>query len=181
MNRFEELNYINAKIIETLISKIIAIKLKWKNLKIIENKFFVLKLFNVLNSSFEIYLIILNEEIKRNENLLNLNTLITCLKQKEHRIKTQKKQINVLHYHQNNNNSNFEKRNSRENYENRDWNKKNKNADNERDNNEINDNIDEKNNWCINCYIIHKLSIIKYCFDKNFICFNEKCKNKDYR
>ena len=80
MNRFKELNYINEKSIEALISKIIIIKLKWKNLKIIENELFVFKLFNILSSNFETYLIILNEETRKNENLLNLNMLITRLK-----------------------------------------------------------------------------------------------------
>ena len=91
MNRFEELNYIDEKSIETLTSKIIVIKSKWKDLKIIENELFVLKLLNILSSSFETYLIILNEEVKRNENLLNLNTLIIRLKQEEHRMKIQEK------------------------------------------------------------------------------------------
>ena len=80
INRFEELNYFNKKSIKSLISKIIVIKSKWKNLKIIENEFFVLKLFNILNSSFKTYLIIFNEKTYKNENLLNLNTLITRLK-----------------------------------------------------------------------------------------------------
>ena len=79
------------------------------------------KLFNVLNLSFETYLIIFNEKIKKNENLLNLNTLIICLKQEEHCMKTQEKQINVLHYYQNNDNfNNFEKQNSRDDRESRD-------------------------------------------------------------
>ena len=84
MNRFEELNYINKKSIEVLISKIIVIKLKWKNLKIIEDELFVFKFLNILNSNFKTYLIIFNEKARRNENLLNLNTLIIRLKQEEH-------------------------------------------------------------------------------------------------
>ena len=88
MNRFEELNYIDKKSIETLISKIIVIKSKWKNLKITEDELFVFKLLTILSSSFETYLIILNEKVRRDENLLNLNTLITRLKQEEHRMKT---------------------------------------------------------------------------------------------
>ena len=86
MNRFEKLNYIDEKSIEVLISKIIVIKSKWKNLKIIKDELFVFKFFNILNSSFEMYLIILNEKVRKNENLLNLNTLIICLKQEEHRM-----------------------------------------------------------------------------------------------
>ena len=91
MNRFEKLNYIDEKSIESLISKIIVIKLKWKDLKIIEDELFVFKFFNVLNSNFETYLIILNEKVRRNENLLNLNMLIIRLKQEEHRMQIQKK------------------------------------------------------------------------------------------
>ena len=53
MNYFKKLNYINKKLIEILILKITIIKLKRKNLKIIENKLFVFKLFNILNSSFK--------------------------------------------------------------------------------------------------------------------------------
>ena len=86
MNRFEKLNYIDEKSIEVLTSKIIVIKSKWKDLKIIENELFVLKFLNILNSSFETYLIILNKEARKNGNLLNLNTLIIRLKQEEHRM-----------------------------------------------------------------------------------------------
>ena len=80
MNRFEELSYIDEKSIEILISKIIIIKSKWKNLKITKDELFVLKLFNILSSSFETYLIILNEKARKDENLLNLNMLIIRLK-----------------------------------------------------------------------------------------------------
>ena len=84
MNRFEELSYTDEKSIGALASKIIVIKSEWKDLKITEDELFVFKLFNILSSSFETYLIILNKEARRNENLLNLNTLIICLKQEEH-------------------------------------------------------------------------------------------------
>ena len=115
-------------------------------MKIIEDELFVFKLLNVLNSNFETYLIIFNEKVKRNENLLNLNTLIIRLKQEKHRMKTQEKQINVLHHHQNNNNfNNFEERNLRDNRENRNRNKKDKNIDNKHNDNEVNDDVDDKN------------------------------------
>ena len=91
MNRFEELSYIDKKSIEILVSKIIIIKSKWKDLKITEDELFVLKLFNILSLSFETYLIILNEEARKDENLLNLNILIIRLKQEEHRMQTQEK------------------------------------------------------------------------------------------
>ena len=115
-------------------------------MKITENELFVLKFLNVLNSNFEKYLIIFNKKVRRNENLLNLNTLIIRLKQEKHRMKTQEKQINVLHRHQNNDNfNNFEKRNFRDDRKDRGQNKKNKNVDNERNNNKVNDDVDEKN------------------------------------
>ena len=102
INRFEELNYIDEKSIEILISKIIVIKSKWKNLKIIEKELFVFKFRNILSSSFKIYLIILNEKVCKDKNLLNLNTLIICLKQEEYRMQIQEKQINALHRHNKN-------------------------------------------------------------------------------
>ena len=172
MNRFKELSYINEKSIEVLISKIIVIKSKWKNLKIIENELFVLKLFNILNSSFETYLIIFNEEVRKDENLLNLNTLIIRLKQEEHRMQIQEKQINALHRH-------IENRNFRENRNNRDRSRENKNVENERDDNDINN--DEIDDYYHRCYINHKLSTYKYYFDKNVICFNNKCKKKNHQ
>ena len=172
MNRFEELNYIDEKLIEVLTSKIIVIKLKWKDLKITEDEFFVLKLFNILSLSFETYLIIFNEKAHKDENLLNLNTLIICLKQEEHRMQIQEKQINVLHRH-------IENRNFHEGREGRDRSKRNKNVENEHDNNDSSD--DEFDDFCLRCYINHKLSTYKYCFDKNVICFNDKCKKKDHQ
>ena len=172
INRFEELNYIDKKSIETLISKIIVIKLKWKDLKIIEDELFVFKFFNILSSSFKTYLIIFNEKVKRNENLLNLNTLIIRLKQEKHRMKIQEKQINILHCY-------IEDCNSCKNCENCDRNKKDKNVKNERDDNNISD--DKTDNFCHRCYINHKLLTYKHCFDKNIICFNDKCKKRDHR
>ena len=141
-------------------------------MKIIEDELFVLKLFNILDSNFETYLIILNEKVRRDENLLNLNTLITCLKQEEHRMKTQEKQINALHCY-------IEDRNSRGDCKDRDRSKKNKNIENERDNNNIND--DETDDFYHCCYINHKLSAYKHCFDKDITCFNNKCKKRDHR
>ena len=134
MNRFEKLNYIDEKSIETLTSKIIVIKSKWKDLKIIEDNLFVFKLFNILSSNFKTYLIIFNEEVRRDENLLNLNTLIIRLKQEEHRMKIQEKQINALHCY-------IEDRNSREGRENRDRSKENKNVENEHNDNNISDDV----------------------------------------
>ena len=130
------------------------------------------KLFNILNSSFKTYLIIFNEKVCKDENLLNLNTLIICLKQEEHRMQIQEKQINVLHRH-------IKSCNFHKNRENRDRSKKNKNVKNERDDNDNND--DEFDDFYFCCYINHKLSIYKYCFDKNVICFNDKCKKKDHQ
>ena len=37
------------------------------------------------------YLIIFNEKVRKNKNLLNLNTLIIYLKQEEHRMQIQEK------------------------------------------------------------------------------------------
>ena len=88
MNRFEELSYTDEKSIGALASKIIVIKSEWKDLKITEDELFVLKLLNILSSSFETYLIIFNEEARRDENLLNLNILIIRLEQEEHRMQT---------------------------------------------------------------------------------------------
>ena len=141
-------------------------------MKLIENKFFVFKFFNILNSSFETYLIIFNEKIYKNENLLNLNTLIIRLKQEEHRMQIQEKQINILHCH-------IENRNFCENRDDYDRNKKNKNIENKYDNNNISD--DEIDDYYHRCYINHKLSTYKYCFDKNVICFNDKCKKKNHQ
>ena len=172
MNRFKKLNYIDEKSIESLASKIIAIKSKWKDLKITEDELFVLKLLNILSSSFKTYLIILNEKARKDENLLNLNTLIIRLKQEEHRMQTQEKQINALHHH-------IEGRNPREGRDGRDRSKKDKNAENERDDNDNND--DETDDFCFRCYINHKLSVYKYCFDKNVIYFNDKCKKRGHQ
>ena len=173
MNRFKELNYIDEKSIEVLISKIIVIKLKWKNLKIIENEFFVFKLFNILNSNFETYLIILfNEKVRKNKNLLNLNTLIIRLKQEEYRMQIQEKQINALHYH-------IENRNFRESREDRDQNKKDKNIKNKHDDNDNNN--DEFDDFCFCYYINHKLSTYKYCLHKNIIYFNDKHKKRNHQ
>ena len=130
------------------------------------------KLLNILSSSFETYLIIFNEKIRRDENLLNLNTLITRVKQEEHRMKIQEKQINVLHYY-------IEGCNSCKGREDCNRNKKNKNVENEDDDNDIND--DETDDFCHRCYINHKLLTYKHCFNKNIICFNDKCKKKDHR
>ena len=172
MNRFKKLNYIDEKSIESLISKIIVIKSKWKDLKIIEDELFVFKLFNILSLSFKTYLIIFNEKVRKNENLLNLNTLIICLKQKEHRIQIQEKQINALYHY-------IKDRNFRENREDCDRNKRNKNVKNEHDDNDNND--DEINDFCFRCYINHKLLTYKYYFDKNIIYFNDKCKKRSHQ
>ena len=142
MNRFEKLNYIDEKSIESLASKIIVIKSKWKDLKITKDELFVLKLFNILSSSFETYLIIFNEEARKDENLLNLNTLITRLKQEEHRMQTQEKQINALHRH-------IEGRNSCEDRDDRDRSKEDRNVENERDDNDNSD--DETDDFCFRC------------------------------
>ena len=141
-------------------------------MKITEDELFVLKLFNILSSSFETYLIILNEEVRRDENLLDLNTLIIRLKQEEHRMETQEKQINVLHRH-------IGGRNPRGGREGRDRNKEDRNIENGRDDNDISD--DETDDFCHRCYINHKLSAYKHCFDKNITCFNDKCKKRDHR
>ena len=141
-------------------------------MKITEDELFVFKLLNILNSSFETYLIILNEEARKDENLLNLNTLIIRLKQEEHRMQIQEKQINVLYRH-------IEDRNFREDREDRNRFKKDKNAENKCDDNDSNN--DEFNDFCFRCYINHKLSTYKYCFDKNVICFNDKCKKRDHQ
>ena len=132
----------------------------------------MLKFFNILNLNFKTYLIIFNEKVRKDENLLNLNMLIICLKQEEHRMQTQEKQINVLHHH-------IENRNFCEDRDDRDQNKENKNVENERNDNNINN--DKTDNYCHHCYINYKLSIYKYCFDKNVICFNNKCKKKNHQ
>ena len=131
----------------------------------------MLKLLNILSSSFETYLIILNEKVRRDDNLLNLNTLITRLKQEEHRMKIQEKQINALHRY-------IGGRNSREDRKNRDQSKENKNVENKRDDNNISD--DETDDFCHRCYINHKLLAYKHYFDKNITCFNDKCKKRDH-
>ena len=172
MNRFEKLNYIDEKSIGALVSKIIVIKLEWKDLKITEDELFVFKLLNILSSSFETYLIIFNEEVRRDDNLLNLNTLIIRLKQEEHRMKTQEKQINALHRY-------IGGRNLREGREGRDRSKENKNAEDERNDNDISD--DETDGFCHRCYINHKLSTYKHCLDKNITCSNDKCKKRGHR
>ena len=141
-------------------------------MKITEDELFVLKLFNILNSNFETYLIIFNEEVRRDENLLNLNTLIIRLKQEEHRMQTQEKQINALHRH-------TESRNSREGRDDRGRSKENRNAEDERDDNDNNN--DETDDFCSRCYINHRLSVYKYCLDKNVICSNDKCKKRDHQ
>ena len=87
-------------------------------------------------------------------------------------MKIQEKQINVLYRY-------IEGCNSCEDREDRDRNKENKNVENERDNNDIND--DEIDDFCHRCYINHKLSIYKHCFDKNITCFNDKCKKRSHR
>ena len=130
------------------------------------------KFFNILSSSFKTYLTIFNEEARRDENLLNLNTLITCLKQEEHRMQTQEKQINVLHHH-------IEGRNSREDRDDRDRSKENRNVENERDDNDSSN--DETDDFCFRCYINHRLPAYKYCFDKNVICSNDKCKKRGHQ
>ena len=130
------------------------------------------KLFNILNLSFKTYLIIFNEKVHKDENLLNLNTLIIRLKQEEHCMQIQEKQINALHCH-------IENRNFRKNREDRDRSKKNKNAENEHDDNDSSD--DESDDFCFRCYINHRLSTYKYCFDKNIICSNDKCKKRSHQ
>ena len=87
-------------------------------------------------------------------------------------MKTQEKQINVLHRH-------IEGRNPREGREGRDRSKRNRNVENERDDNDISD--DETDDFCHCCYINHKLSAYKHCLDKDITCFNDKCKKKDHR
>ena len=84
----------------------------------------------------------------------------------------QKKQINFLHHY-------IENCNLRKNREDRDRNKENKNIENEYNNNNNND--DKINDFCLRCYINHKLLTYKYCFDKNVICFNDKCKKKNHQ
>ena len=84
----------------------------------------------------------------------------------------QEQQINTLHRH-------IEDRNFRENREDRDRNKKNKNIENKCDDNDNNDN--KFDDFYFHCYINLKLSTYKYCFDKNIICFNNKCKKKNYQ
>ena len=172
MNRFEKLSYTDEKSIEILISKLIVIKSKWKDLKITEDEFFVLKFLNILSSSFETYLIILNEKVRKNKNLLNLNILIIRLKQEEHRMQIQKNQINILQRH-------IEDRNFCEGCDDRDRNRENKNAENKRDDNDIND--DKTNDYYHCCYINRRLSTYKYCLDKNIICSNDKCKKRDHQ
>ena len=98
--------------------------------------------------------------------------LITRLKQEEHRMQTQEKQINALHRH-------IENRNFREDRDDRDRNKENRNVKNERDDNDNSDN--ETDDFCSRCYINHRLSTYKYCFNKNVICFNDKCKKRDHQ
>ena len=132
----------------------------------------MLKLFNILSLKFETYLIIFNEKVCKDENLLNLNTLIIRLKQEEHRMQIQKKQINILHRH-------IKDCNSYKDCKNRDRCKEDKNIENKSDNNNNND--DEFNDFCSRCYINHKLSVYKYCFDKNIICFNNKCTKRDHQ
>ena len=141
-------------------------------MKIIEDEFFVLKLLNILGPSFETYLIILNEEARRDDNLLNLDTLITRLKQEEHRMKTQEKQINALHRHTGG-------RNPRGGREGRDRSKEDRNVENERDDNDISD--DETDDFCHRCYTYHKLSAYKHCLNKDITCSNDKCKKKGHR
>ena len=172
MNRFEELSYTDEKSIGALASKIIVIKSEWKDLKITEDELFVLKLLNILGPSFETYLTILNEEARRDENLLNLNTLITRLEQEEHRMQTQEKQINALHRH-------IEGRNLREGREGRDRSKGDRNVEDERDDNNSSD--DESDGFCPRCYTNHRLPAYKYCLDKDVICSNDKCKKKSHQ
>ena len=132
----------------------------------------MLKLFNILNSSFKTYLIIFNKKACKNKNLLNLNTFIIRLKQEEYHMQIQEKQINVLHRY-------IKDCNLRENRDNCDRNKKNKNIKNKRDDNNIKN--DETDDYYYHYYINHKLLIYKYCLNKNIICFNNKCKKKNHQ
>ena len=132
----------------------------------------MLKLLNILSLNFETYLIILNEKAHKDENLLNLNTLIIRLKQEEHRMQTQEKQINALHYY-------IGSRNSREDCKSCTRCKEDKNVENEHDDNDSSDN--KFDNFCLRCYINHRLLAYKYCLDKDVICSNDKCKKRDHQ
>ena len=117
----------------------------------------MIKMFNNFDSIFETFLIVKNNETKKNDDFFDIDKFIIVVKQKKNR-------INLINFNliridddkNNNNNNNRENRNFRNNRK------------NERDANNNNDFVEF---LCKKCYIIYQFDI-EYCSNKNEICDN---------
>ena len=161
-NRLKQIHYSNCKNVtkyeiayKNIFKKIIDLKITMKNA-------IMIKMFNNFDSVFETFLIVKNNETKKNNDFFDIDKFIIVVKQKENR-------INLINFNliridddkNNNNNNNRDDRNFRNNRE------------NERDTNDNNNFVEF---LCKKCYIIYQFDI-EHCSNKNEICDNNDCEN----
>ena len=87
MNRLKETDYASFFNISDLDRKLRTILKEINDLKISMKKYVTIKLINCLSSEFETYVIVLNEQARKNKKLSELNELLKSLKEEENRMK----------------------------------------------------------------------------------------------
>ena len=87
MNRLKETNYASFFNISDFDKKLRTILKKINDLKISMKKYVIIKLINCLSSEFETYVIVFNEQTRKNKKLSELNELLKSLKEEENRMK----------------------------------------------------------------------------------------------
>ena len=122
----------------------------------------MIKMLNNLDSNFETFLIVKNNEARENDDLFDIDKFIIAVEQKENRVNLISLNLTrVDDDRNNNNNNNRDDRNFRDDRE------------DERDTNSNNDSTEF---LCKKCYIIHQLDI-EHCSNKDEICDNSDCEN----
>ena len=160
MNRFEQLNFQSSKNMTTATNKYLDVVKEMKDLDITIEKIYVIKLFNLLDSHYEIFLAIVSENARKDVKLLILDSIVERVLQEETRL------INAdIHMSRvNNERDKREKRTQREDQRDRD-----RESSQDRDNDSRDDDFSKV--LCENCYTHHK-STKEDCSHKNKKCSN---------
>ena len=117
---------------------------------------------NNLDSIFETFLTVKNNEARNNDDFLDIDKFIIAVEQKKNRINLiNLNLIRIDDNRNNNNNNNRDDRNSRDDRE---------------DERDANNNNDSTKFICKKCYIIHQFDT-EHCSNKDEICDNNDCEN----